>query len=50
MSIMVSHFDYKHRCLIEKKVPIAFILPSRRQDGAAVTTMKFFLDYVGSKF
>ena len=34
ISIMVSHFDYKHRCLVEKNVPIAFILPSRWQDGA----------------
>ena len=31
---MVSHFDYKHRCLAEKNVPIALILPSRWQDGA----------------
>ena len=30
---MVSHFDYKHRCLLEKNVPIALILPSRWQDG-----------------
>ena len=34
ISIMVSHFDYKHRCLIENNVPIAFILPRRWQDGA----------------
>ena len=34
ISIMVSHFDYKHRFLVEKNVPIALILPSRRQDGA----------------
>ena len=34
ISIMVSHFDYKHRCLVEKNVPIALILPSRWQDGA----------------
>ena len=32
--IIVSHFDYKHRCLLEKNVPIALILPSRWQDGA----------------
>ena len=31
---MVGHFDYKHRCLVEKNVPIAFILPSRWQYGA----------------
>ena len=31
---MVSHFVYTHRCLIEKNVPIALILPSRWQDGA----------------
>ena len=29
ISIMVGHFDYKHRCLIEKDVPMALILPSR---------------------
>ena len=34
ISIMVGHFDYKHRCLVEKNVPIVFILPSRWQDGA----------------
>ena len=33
ISIMVSHFDCKHSCLVEKNVPIAFILPSRWQDG-----------------
>ena len=31
---MVNHFDYKHRCLVDKIVPIALILPSRWQDGA----------------
>ena len=31
---MVSNFDYKHRCLVEKNVPIALILPSRWQDVA----------------
>ena len=31
---MVGHFDSKHRCHVEKNVPIAFILPSRLQDGA----------------
>ena len=34
ISIMFSHFDYKHRCLIEKSVPILLILPSRWRDGA----------------
>ena len=34
ISIMVSHFNYKHRCLVEKNAPIALILPSRWQDGA----------------
>ena len=34
ISIMAGHFDYKHRYLVEKNVPIALILPSRRQDGA----------------
>ena len=32
--IMASHFDYKHRCITEKNVPIALILPSGWQDGA----------------
>ena len=31
---MVNHFDYKHKCLIQNNVPMAFILPSRWQDGA----------------
>ena len=30
---MVIHFDSKYSCLIEKNAPIAFILPSRWQDG-----------------
>ena len=30
---MADH-DGNHRCLIEKNVPIALILPSRWQDGA----------------
>ena len=30
---MADH-DGNHRCLIEKNVPIAFILPNRWQDGA----------------
>ena len=34
ISIMVSHLDYKHRCLLEKNVSIALILHSRWQDGA----------------
>ena len=34
MSIMVSQFSYKHRCLVEKYVPIALILLSRWEDGA----------------
>ena len=34
ISIMVGHFDYKHRCLAEKNVPKALILPSRWHDGA----------------
>ena len=33
ISFMVSHFDYKHRCHVEKNVPIALILPSRWQNG-----------------
>ena len=31
---MVGHFDCKHSCLVEKKAPIVFILPSSWQDGA----------------
>ena len=34
ISTIVSHFDYKHRCLVGKNVPIVLILPSRWQDGA----------------
>ena len=34
ISIMVGHFDYKHRFLVVKNVPIALILPNRWQDGA----------------
>ena len=34
ISIMVGHFDHKHRCLIEKNVPITLILPSRWRYGA----------------
>ena len=34
ISIMVSHFDYKHRCLVEKNVILALILPSRWRYGA----------------
>ena len=33
ISIMVSHFDTKQRCFVEKNAPIAFILP-RWWDGA----------------
>ena len=31
---MVSHFGYKHRCVVEENVPIALILPYRWQDAA----------------
>ena len=31
---MVSHFDYQHKCLVEKNVPMGYILPSRWQDVA----------------
>ena len=34
ISIMVSYFDCQQLCLMEKNVPIAFILSSRWQDGA----------------
>ena len=46
ISIMVGHFDYKHRCLVEKNVPIVLILPSRwcwesRDRALAVYGMPF---------
>ena len=54
ISIMVGHFDYKHRCLVEKNVPIALILPSRWQDGAESLGMEctscLCNDLVKSKF
>ena len=34
ISVMVGHFDCKCSCLIEKNVPMAFILTNRWQDGA----------------
>ena len=34
ISVMVGHFDSKHSCLIQKNVPIEFILLSKCQDGA----------------
>ena len=36
---MADH-DGNHRCLIEKNVPIALILPSRWQDGAESVGME----------
>ena len=47
ISIMVSHFDNKHRCLIEKNVPIVFSLPSRWQDGAESLGMERALAVYG---
>ena len=35
-----TFYDGNHRCLIEKNVPIAFILPSRWQDGAESVGME----------
>ena len=32
--VKIAHRDGNHRCLVEKNVPIEFILPSRWQDGA----------------
>ena len=32
--VKMADHDGNHRCLIEKNVPIALILPSRWQDGA----------------
>ena len=40
ITIMVSHFDFKHRCLVETNVSIALILPSRWQDGAESLRME----------
>ena len=34
ISIMVGHFDYKHKYLVEKNVPKVLIFPNRWQDGA----------------
>ena len=36
---MADH-DGNHRCLIEKNVPIAFILPNRWHDGAESLVME----------
>ena len=33
-TVKMADHDGNHRCHIEKNVPIAFILPSRWQDGA----------------
>ena len=32
--VKMANHDGNHRCLAEKNVPIALILPSRWQDGA----------------
>ena len=32
--VKMADHDGNHRCLVEKNVPIAFILPGRWQDGA----------------
>ena len=32
--VIFGHLDSKHRCHIEKNVPIGFVLPSRWQNGA----------------
>ena len=32
--VKMADHDGNHICLLEKNVPIAFILPSRWQDGA----------------
>ena len=34
ISLMVGHFDYKHRCLVEMNVHIVFIVPRKWQNGA----------------
>ena len=40
ISIMVGHFGCKHSYIVEKNVPIEFILPSRCQDGAECLGME----------
>ena len=32
--VKMANHDGNHRCLVEKNVPIALILPSRWRDGA----------------
>ena len=42
---MVDH-DGNHRCLVEKNVPIALILPSRWPDGAESLGIEALAVYV----
>ena len=38
--VKINDHDGNHRCVVEKKVPIAFIMPSRWQDGAESSGME----------
>ena len=41
--VKMAKYDGHHRCLIEKNVPIAFILLSRWQDGAVSLGIEHYL-------
>ena len=47
ISIMVGHFDYKHKYLVEKNVPKVLIFPNRWQDGAESPGMETMSMVVG---
>ena len=38
--VKMADYDGNHRCLIEKNVPIVFILPSRWQDSVESLEME----------
>ena len=41
--VKMADHDGNHRCLKEKNVPIAFILPSRLRDGAESLGIELFM-------
>ena len=41
--VKMADCDGNHRCLVEKNVPIPFILPSRWQDGAESLGIKHYM-------
>ena len=47
ISIMVDHLNCKQSCIVEKNVPIVFVLPSIWQDGAAKLFMFQLCFFVG---